>query len=465
MAIADLQVSTEELPGSQVGISVEVPPAEVDRAFDRVLQRFQQKVRIEGFRPGKAPRELVQARVGEAALREEAIELLVPEVVQQVLTEQSIAAIDRPRIDVQEFERGKPARFLAKVSLYPEVKLADLDSLQVETPSPEVTDEMVDGRIEELREGLAEVTPVERPAQVGDVVVADIDASVDGVDVPSEQRRAVEVEVKDGVLIPELLAAVPGTPVGGVAEADITLAEDHVDEQLRGKPAHIRFTVQGVKEKNLPALDDELAKQLTEGKQETLAGLRDAVRDDLQATAARLAQLAFEQAVVRDVVEKSEVEIPQSMVDHEVAHQLEDLEQRLQQQGLRLDRYLAYLGKSPEQWIAEARPEAEARIRADLVLEQAGKALSVEPTDDDLTAYMRSEAARDPDLQERYLEMVANRAIRDYFKHRLTRLQVLQRLVEKAGGKPAPVFDDVTAPDAQLVQEPVSKGSGEEQDG
>ena len=110
MAIADLQVSTEDLPGSRVGISVEVPPSEVDRALDRVLQRFQQKVRIEGFRPGNAPRELVQARVGEAALREEAIELLVPEVVQQVLQERSIDAIDRPRVDVQEFERGKPAR-------------------------------------------------------------------------------------------------------------------------------------------------------------------------------------------------------------------------------------------------------------------------------------------------------------------------------------------------------------------
>ncbi len=464
MAIADLQVSTEDLPGSQVGITVEVPPAEVDRAYNRVLQRLQQRVKIEGFRPGKAPRELVEARVGEAALREEALELLVPEVVQQVLEEKSIEAIDRPRVDIQEFERGKPARFVAKVSLYPEVKLADLDALEVESPSPEVTEEMVDQRIEELRDGLAEVTPVERPAQAGDIVVADIDVAVDGKEIPSEQRRAIEVEVKEGVLIPELFSVVPGRSAGEIAEAEITLAEDHVDEDLRGKPAHIRFTVQGVKEKKLPSLDDELAKQLSEGKQQTLAGLRDAVRDDLKETGQRLSQLAFEQAVVKQVVERSQVEVPESMVEHEVAHQLEDLEQRLQQQGLRLDRYLAYLQKTPEEWVAEARPDAENRIKVDLVLEEAGKKLEVEPTDDEVNEYMRAEAARDEDLQQRYLEMVANRAVRDYFRHRLKRLQVLRRLVEKAGGTPAPAFA-AAEPAADAGEQPVSKGSGEQENG
>ncbi len=463
MAIADLQISTEELPGSQVGINVEVPQAEVDRAFDRVLQRLQQRVKIEGFRPGKAPRELVEARVGGQALREEAIELLVPEVVAQVLEEKSIEAIDRPKVDIQEFERGRPARFSAKVSLYPEVKLADLDALQVEAPKTEVTEELVERRIEELREQLAEVTPVERPAQVGDIVVADIDVVVDGKEVPSEQRRAIEVEVKEGVLIPELLAQVPGKAPGEVAEAGITLPEDHVDEELRSKAAHIRLTVQGVKEKKLPALDDELAKQLTEGKQETLDGLREAVRHDLVATAERMSQLGFEQAVVNEVVKNSEVEIPQSMVDHEVAHQLEDLEQRLQEQGLRLDRYLAYLQKTPEQWIAEARPEAESRITVDLVLEEVGKKLQVEPSDDEVMEYMRAQIGRDPELQERYLELVANRAVRDIYRHRLTRLQVLQRLVEKAGGTPAPVFNQEEG--AAKAEQPVINGSGEQQDG
>lgn len=430
-------MSTEQLPGSQVGLNVEVPQAEVDKAFDRVLQRLQQKAKIEGFRPGKAPRELVEARVGQAALREEAIDLLVPEIVTDVLREQDIEAIDRPRVDIQEFERGRPARFSAKVSVYPEVRLPDLTSLKVEVPKAEVTDEMVERRILELQSRLAEITPVDRPAQDGDLVIADIDVTVDGKEVPGEQRRAIEVEVREGVLIPELMAVVPGKSAGETAEADISLAEDHVDEELRSKPAHVRFTVQGVKEKILPPLDDELAKQLSEGKQATVEGLRQAVREDLNEASERLGELAFEQAVVKEVVDKSGVEIPKALVDHEVAHQLQDLEERLQQQGLRLDRYLDYLQKTPEQWIEEARPDAENRIKVDLVLEAAGKQLGVEPTDEQVLAYMNAEAQKDPELKDRYLEMVANRNARDFFKHRLRRLQILERLVDAAGGKPS----------------------------
>jgi len=295
----DLSVAVEELPGSQLSLTLEIPQAEVDKAFDRALQRFQSKAKIEGFRPGKAPREIVEARVGAVALREEAIEILVPEVVQQVLVDKGIEAIERPRVEIADFERGQDAHFTAKVTVYPEVALPDLDQLQVERPQAAVTDEMVERRLEELRGQLAEITPVERPVQAGDLVVADIDVTVDGEDVPSERRQAMEAEVKEGVLIPELLAAVVGKSAGEVAEADIQLAEDHVEESLRSKPARVRFTVQGVKEKKLPPLDDHFAKQVSEGKQGTVAALREAVREDLEAATQRLSELAFEQAVVK----------------------------------------------------------------------------------------------------------------------------------------------------------------------
>lgn len=434
MPSIDLSVAVEELPGSQLSLTLEIPQAEVDKAFDRALQRFQSKAKIEGFRPGKAPREIVEARVGAVALREEAIEILVPEVVQQVLVDKGIEAIERPRVEIADFERGQDAHFTAKVTVYPEVALPDLDQLQVERPQAAVTDEMVERRLEELRGQLAEITPVERPVQAGDLVVADIDVTVDGEDVPSERRRAMEAEVKEGVLIPELLAAVVGKSAGEVAEADIQLAEDHVEESLRSKPARVRFTVQGVKEKKLPPLDDDFAKQVSEGKQGTVAALREAVREDLEAATQRLSELAFEQAVVKALVEASQVEVPAALVDHEVMHQVETLEQRLHRQGLRLDRYLAYLQKTPEEYVAEARPDAESRIRVDLVLEAAGKQLAVEPTEDEVTEYMREEVAKDPELKERYLEVVANRTAREYFAHQLKRLQILEKLVQKVEG-------------------------------
>ena len=446
MAIADLVVSREQLPKSQVGFTVEVPQTEVDRAFERVLGRLQQRVKIEGFRQGKAPKELVAARVGHDALREEAMEQLVNEVMQQVLTDENVEAIDRPKVEVAEFDRGKAARFTARVSVYPDVKLPDLDALQVEQPSREVTDELVSQRIEELRDRLAEITPVERPVQVGDVVVADIDLSVDDTEVESERRRAQEIEVKEGVIRPELLAAVPGRSTGDTVEVDFELPEDHVDPELRSKKAHVRFTVQGVKEKSLPLLDIETVKQLSDGKAETEEELRKLVRDDLEQASVRLAELGFEQAVVRAVVDGAEVDIPDYLVEHELAHEVERMEEALRQQGLRLDRYFEYLGKSAEEWLNEHRAEAESRVKVDVVLEAAGNQLGVEPSDEDLMKYMQAQAARDPELKDRYLELVASRSARDFFRHRLRRLQVLQKLVEKAGGTPVPAFEP--APEA-----------------
>src|SRR5438105_3252821 len=174
MTAADVSVVTETLPGSQVGLTIEVPPEQVDRAFERVFNRLSQRVRIEGFRPGRAPRPLIEARLGAAAIREEVVETLVPTLVTQALRDHSIEAIDRPTVEVQELERGRAARFTARVSVMPEVTLPDLGALRVERSRTEVDDDMVQRRLAELRERLAQVEPVEREVREGDVVVADL---------------------------------------------------------------------------------------------------------------------------------------------------------------------------------------------------------------------------------------------------------------------------------------------------
>src|SRR5262252_9291512 len=190
MTAADVSVVTETLPGSQVGLTIEVPQDQVDRAYERALNRLAQRVRIGGFRPGKAPRPLVEARVGPAAIREEVVETLVPGLVTQALRDNQIEAIDRPRVEVQELERGRPGRFTARVSVMPDVTLPDLATLHVERERTTVDDEMVDRRLRELRERLAEVEPVEREVRTGDVIVADLAVVVDGSEVPSEGRTA-----------------------------------------------------------------------------------------------------------------------------------------------------------------------------------------------------------------------------------------------------------------------------------
>ena len=383
MSVSEVSVVAENLPESQIGLTIEVPPDRVDEAF----------------------------------------------------RERSVEAIDRPRVEVQELERGRAARLVAKVSIWPQVKLADLDGLGVERPTTTVDDEMVERRLTELREQLAEVEPVEREVRAGDVVVGDLMVSVDGVDVPEEARQAIELEVKEGVLVPELRAVLPGKKQGEVATAVAQMPDDHTNERLRGRAAELQVTVQGVKEKRLPELTDEVAQRLSDGERQTAEQLRRAVREDLEAAAGRLDELAYERKVVQAVVEGSEIDIPRALVQRELDREMDDLEHRLGHQGLRLSRYLEYLDKSPDTFRAEREPEARDRIRADLVLGEASKQLGVSPTDDEVSAYIRSEAEKDEEVRRQLDQLLENRVAREYFEHRLTRLKTLEALVARASGE------------------------------
>ena len=433
MTAADVSVVTETLPGSQVGLTIEVPPEQVDRAYDRALNRLAQRVRIGGFRPGKAPRPLLEARLGPAAIRDEVVESLVPGLVSQALRDNKIDAIDRPRVEVQELERGRPGRFTARVSVMPEVVLPDLPSLQVERPTTVVDDEMVERRLRELRERLAEIEPVEREVRAGDIVVADLKVLVDGHEVPSESRTATEVDVAEGAVIPELLAVLPGRTVGEVASADVTLPEEHTNPDLRGRQARLEVTVQGVKEKRVPELTDAVAQELSGGEQASAEAMRDAVRQDLVDQARRLDELAFEQAAVRAAVEASQIDLPEALVEREIDRQVEELERTLQRRGLRLDRYLQYVGKTEAEYRAGLQHDAEGRIRVDLVLEELGHRMAISPEQSEVEEYMRAEAERDEQVRKELDGLLGNPVAIDYFRHRLTRLKVLEGLVAQVG--------------------------------
>ena len=416
-------------------MNIEVPAEVVNATYDRVLNRLASRARIEGFRPGRAPRALVEARIGPAALREEVVETMVPDVLRQALDKESIDPIDNPDVEVVELERGRPARLKATVSVMPEVALADATKIKVEPPdhSHEVTDEMLERRLDDLREPLAEITPVEREVRAGDIAVIDIEVDVDGEVIESESRKSTEAEVKEGVLLPELIAVLPGTFVGETREAKVTFPDSYSNPELAGKEATIRVTVRGVKEKLLPALDDALAKSLTNGKQETAEAYRQAVRGELEESAHAVAKMEREQAVVQALVDASSVEVPDSLVDRELTSELESLERTINRQGLKLDRYLQYLDRSVDQWMADQRPEAESRLKVDLVLAEFAKREGLEPSDDDVVKYLEEQAAADEELKGQVGDLKKSASARRYFASRLRRRRVLDRLLEIAG--------------------------------
>ena len=416
-------------------MTIEVPAEVVDATYDRVLNRLASRAKIEGFRPGKAPRALVEARIGSAVLREEVVETMVPEVVRQALDEKSIDPIDNPDVEVLELERGRPAKLKATISVMPAVTLADVTRLNVEPPdhTHEVTDEMLERRLADLREPMAEITPVEREVRTGDIAVIDIEVEAGGQVVESETRKSTEAEVKEGVLLPELIAVLPGTFVGETREANVTFPESYSNPQLAGKDATIRVTVRGVKEKVLPPLDDELVKSLTSGKQETVEAYKQAVREELEESAHAVEKMDRESAVVKALVDASSVEVPEALVDRELTSELESLERSLNRQGMKLDRYFQYLGRSIDEWIAAQRPDAEARLKIDLVLAEYARREGLEPSEEDVAKFLEEQAGSDDELKGQVTELKRSPTATRYFASRLRRRRVLDQLLQVAG--------------------------------
>jgi trigger factor len=432
---APLSVVTEQLPKSQVGMTIEVPTELVDATYEKVLNRLASRARIEGFRPGRAPRALVEARLGPAVVREEVVEAMVPEVMRQALEEKAIDPIDNPDVEVLELERGRPARLKATISVMPEVTLADVTTLHPDLHGHDVTEEMLERRLDDARQPMAEITPVEREARLGDVAIIDVEVEVDGEVIESETQKAMEAELKEGVLLPELLAVLPGTFVDETREAKVTFPETYSDPKLAGKNATIRVTLHGVKEKILPPLDDALAKILSNGAHETVETYRESVRQELEESVRAMEKLEREQEVVRALVEASSVEVPQTLVDRELTSQLESMERTLNRQGLKLERYLEYVGKTLDQWMAEQRPDAEARLKVDLVLSEFAKRENLEPSDEDVIRFLEEQTTQDDELKGQLEELKKSPSARRYFAARLRRARVLERLLEISGAR------------------------------
>jgi trigger factor len=233
------------------------------------------------------------------------------------------------------------------------------------------------------------------------------------------------------------VAALPGTFTGETREVNVDFPADYSNPDLAGKRATIRVTVQGVKEKMLPALDDELVKNMTNGKQENVESYRAAVREQLEESAHAVERMEREQSVVKALVEASKVDVPVSLVDRELTSELESLERTLNRQGLKLDRYMQYLGKSLEEWMEENRADAESRLKVDLVLGEFARREGLEPTDDEVVAFLEEQAGQDEELKGQVAELKKSPSARRYFGSRLRRRRALDRLLEKAPGSHA----------------------------
>jgi trigger factor len=373
---AELTVSAERQPGSQVELSVEAPASEVDTAVQQALRRLSGQVRLPGFRPGKAPAALVERAVGWDAVRQEAADKLIPTLYLRALAQAGVEAVGDPEeLNVVDFERGKPVTFTVKVTVKPEIDLGDYAAIRVEEETTEITDEKVEQALEEVRKSHSELVEVtDRPAQGGDIVSATLSMSKDGETVAEPEDRDVELD-RDKVL-PGLVEGILGLSVGEESAPEVVLPEDYSREELRGAAVVFHIRVNRIRERVLPPLDDNLAVLDKNGT--TLDELREHYRQFLVENAERIDRERYEAQVLTAFRDSVSFDVPEVMIEREIDRQLRDTEMRLAQAGMRFDRYLEYTGQTIEKLRGEAREPAVMRVKLELVLDALAAAEGIE---------------------------------------------------------------------------------------
>ncbi|BBI32505.1 trigger factor [Cohnella abietis] len=364
-------------------LEVEVDAEQVAVALDKAFRKVVQKVNVPGFRKGKVPRGIFEARFGIESLYQDAIDILLPEAYTKAIDEAGIEPIDRPDVDVEQFGKGQSFKFKAKVTVKPEVKLGDYKGLVVPVENAEVTDEEVAAELERLQQRHAELVVIdEGPAQLGDHTSIDFEGFLDGVPFEGGKGDNYALELGSGSFIPGFEEQVVGLNIAEEKDINVTFPENYQAENLAGKAVIFKVKLHEIKRKNLPALDDEFAKDVSEF--DTLDEYKADLSSKLKERKVKDAELTRETAIVDKATEAAELEVPQVLVDSEITHMMKDFENRLRQQGMNLELYFQFSGQDEAALKGQMQGDAEKRVRNNLVLEEIAKAENLDVSEADI---------------------------------------------------------------------------------
>ncbi|MEH7122318.1 trigger factor [Bacillus sp. JJ1773] len=376
----------EKLEGNVGVLTIEVDAEKVNEGLDAAFKKVVKQINVPGFRKGKMPRGMFEKRFGVESLYQDAVDFLLPEAYAGAIEETGIEPVDRPEIDVEQIEKGKSLIFTAKVTLKPEVKLGEYKGLEVEKFDTEVTEEDVNNELKSMQERQAElVVKEEGKAETGDTVVMDFEGFVDGEAFEGGKAENYSLELGSGQFIPGFEDQLVGTATGESKDVEVSFPEEYHAAELAGKPAVFKVTVHEIKTKELPALDDEFAKDADE-EVESLDALKEKVKTRLVDSKKHEAEHFVQDTVVEKATKNAEIDLPSVMVDTEIDRMMNEFEQRLQMQGMNLDLYFQFSGQDKDALSAQMKEEAENRVRVNLTLEAIAKAENIEVTDEEVTA-------------------------------------------------------------------------------
>jgi trigger factor len=430
-----LKTTVTELPQSRVRVEVEVPPAEVARALESSAQRIGRDLKLPGFRKGKVPAPVVIGRVGRDAVLDEAVRDRLGRWYTAAIREARIVAVGEPELALGELPgEGGPFTFSIEIGVRPVAKLGPWRGIEVPRREPAVEEEAVDAQIEHARERLARLEPVERAAGETDFLVIDYSGSIDGEPIEGAQARAQLVELGGGGLIPGFEEGLLGASAGDQRTLDVRFPDDYGAAALAGKDARFEVGVTEVREKVLPALDDDFA--LDAAGFDTLDELREDLRAKLIEADEAAAAREFREAVIDAAADAATVVVPEELVAARAREAWEQRLHALSHRGVSKDAYLKIVGSTEEEMLAGARPGAERALRAEAVIAAIVEEEGIEPSDDELLAALErsvepDERGRLPDSGKLLAQLRRSGRLED-LRDDVAAEQALDRLVEAA---------------------------------
>jgi trigger factor len=442
--MSPLTTSVEPLEGNKVRLRVAVPADEFERAVDAAFRKLARQVKIPGFRPGKAPRQLLEARLGGEAAREQALRDSVPDYYAQAIEAEDIDVIAAPEIDITDGEDGGDVAFDAVVEVRPIIELVGYDPLRVEIPTPEITDDAVEAQVDALRERFADLEDKTGPLADGDYAQIDIKAYVHDEVVDALSATDFLYEVGSGGLVPKLDEELRGKRVGDILKFNDQLPERFGDRA--GDEVAFQVLIKETKRKLLPEPTDEWASEVSE--YDTIDALRDDARNRLSLVATVRAQMLVRDEVLEAVAKLVDTEIPDALVTSETERRLHDLIHRLEHEGATLPDYLAATGQDQNAFVNQVRDGAIEAVRADLALRAVVNQEHIEATDEDVDREVDRLAERLKAKPEKVRRDLERGGMFEAVRSDIARGKALQLLVDHAdvvdeSGNPV----DLTLPD------------------
>ena len=375
--------SVEKQEKSAVELVIEIGGEEFEAAVQKAYLKQRSKINVPGFRKGKAPRKIIEGMFGSGVFYEDAINELYPKAYAEAVEQEKLDVVSWPNVEV--LEAGKDGlTFKATVTVRPEVKLGEYKGLTAEKEEVKITDEDIDNELKPYINRASRMVTVEREAQNGDTVVIDFEGFKDGIPFDGGKAEGHSLELGSGAFIPGFEDQLVGTKAGDEKDVNVTFPEEYHAEELAGAPVVFKVKVHEVKEKQLPTVDDEFAKDVSEF--DTLEAFKKDLADKLTERREAQAKRAFEAAIMEQVMDNMEVEIPDAMVAYETDQMVEDMARRIQAQGIPFEQYMAMTGMTIDIVRSQAAAAAMERVRRDLALGAVVAAENIEISDEDLEA-------------------------------------------------------------------------------